>query len=70
MTSHFLAGALIASSKSVDNALNAAWRDTTSHMIVKASWKDDHVQDCVDVHEYMTNKAGKAMRHLSPDSGC
>jgi hypothetical protein len=71
LTGHIIAGSMIASSKSVDNALNPAWRDTAIHMIVKASWEDDLPSSQVRrIHDRFTNKIGYAMRSISPDSGC
>ncbi|KAF1954516.1 FAD-binding domain-containing protein [Byssothecium circinans] len=71
ISSHILAGSLIASSKPVKNALNPAWRDTAVHMVVKVSWSDDVSEEQVlQFHDTMTNKIGYAMRKLSPDSGC
>jgi hypothetical protein len=68
---HLIAGSMIASSKSVDNSLNPAWRDTAVHMIVKASW-DENVPAAAEraIHDRFTNKIAYAMRSVSPDSGC
>ncbi|KAB2102362.1 hypothetical protein AG0111_0g9634 [Alternaria gaisen] len=71
MSSHILAGALIASPKAVDSALNPAWRKATVHMIVKSAW--DTALPGATVREFQkssTNRTGRAMRGLSPDSGC
>lgn len=66
-----MAGALVASSKPVDSALNPAWRDTAVHMIVKTSWTANFTQARVDeLQNDGTNRTGAAMRQLSPDSGC
>ncbi|KAJ4354942.1 hypothetical protein N0V95_003351 [Ascochyta clinopodiicola] len=71
ISSHILAGALVASSKPVDNALNPAWRDTAVHMIVKKSWSTNLTQERVEeLQDNATNRTGYAMRQLSPDSGC
>jgi hypothetical protein len=62
---------MVASSKPVNSALNPAWRDTAVHMIVKTSWSTNLTQERVDaLHDDATNRTGRAMRQLSPDSGC
>lgn len=71
LTGRIIAGSMIASPKPVDNALNPAWRETAVHMIVKGSWSDARPSDKVkQIHERFTNKIGRAMRSVSPDSGC
>lgn len=40
-------------------------------MIVKTSWNDALPKERIQqLHDDMTNKTGRAMRQLSPDSGC
>jgi hypothetical protein len=71
ISSHIIAGSLIASSVPVDSALNPAWRDTTVHLIVKSAWTEK--LDEVHVFSFRaaaTNKTGRAMRGLAPESGC
>jgi hypothetical protein len=71
MSSHILAGSLIASSKPVDSALNPAWRKATIHMIVKSAWDTALPETTVrEFQDSSTNRTGRAMRSLSPDSGC
>jgi hypothetical protein len=71
MSSHILAGALIASPKLVDSALNPAWRSASVHMIVKSAWNTALPDTVVrGFQDESTNNTGRAMRSLSPDSGC
>jgi hypothetical protein len=63
LSSHILAGSLIASSTPVDSALNPAWRDATVHLIVKSAWSDALPDKTVlQFKDESTNKTGKAMR--------
>lgn len=58
------------SHKTVDNALNPAWRDASVHFITSESWNDmlpDSVAEQATTN--MTNGTGYALRQLAPDSG-
>ncbi|KAB8279118.1 hypothetical protein BDV30DRAFT_222328 [Aspergillus minisclerotigenes] len=65
-----ISGTMTSSRKSVDNALNPAWRETAVHFIASQSW-DDTVSEVVAnrVTEDMTYKRGYALRQLAPDAG-
>lgn len=68
---HIIAGSLIASHVPVNSALNPAWRPTTTHLIVKSSWSKALDTGIVEeLNDYAVNVTGRAMRGLSPDSGC
>jgi hypothetical protein len=71
MSSHILAGSLIASSKPVNSALNPAWRTASVHMIVKSAWDTALPESVVrGFQDAATNRTGRAMRSAAPDSGC
>ncbi|KAH7067445.1 hypothetical protein BKA63DRAFT_424441, partial [Paraphoma chrysanthemicola] len=71
LSSHILAGSFIASSDPADSALNPAWRDAVVHMIVKSTWNEALPKDQVlQILDNNSNGTGRAMRQLSPDSGC
>lgn len=58
------------STKSVDNALNPAWRESVVHIITSQSWNDSLSEQTADetIRE-MTNGKGYALRQLAPDTG-
>ncbi|OLN87343.1 putative FAD-linked oxidoreductase-like protein 18 [Colletotrichum chlorophyti] len=65
-----IAGGMIASNVSVDNALNPAWREAVVHFYVTRSWDDAMPYPQVSyVLDDMTDRVGGALRSLAPDSG-
>lgn len=58
------------SRKSVDNALNPAWREAAVHFITSQSWDDTVSEEAANqAIEDMTFRRGYALRQLAPDSG-
>jgi hypothetical protein len=71
ITSHVIAGSLVASWVPVDGALNSAWRDTSLHLIVKSAWTERVGEDVVRMfRDGATNRTGRAMKSPSPEGGC
>ncbi|KAI9038130.1 FAD-dependent oxidoreductase [Aspergillus affinis] len=65
-----ISGTMTISRKSVDNALNPAWREAAVHFITSQSWDDTVSEDLADqAIEDMTFRRGYALRQLAPDSG-
>ncbi|KAF4932116.1 FAD-linked oxidoreductase ZEB1 [Colletotrichum viniferum] len=65
-----IAGGLIASSVSVDNALNPAWREAVVHFLVTTGWDDSvaYPQVAYAVND-AAERVGGALRSLAPESG-
>ncbi len=65
-----VSGTMTISRKSVDNALNPAWREAAVHFITSQSWDDTVSEEAANqAIEDMTFRRGYALRQLAPDSG-
>ncbi|KAL7626496.1 hypothetical protein AAE478_003268 [Parahypoxylon ruwenzoriense] len=65
-----LSGSMTIGRKSVDNALNPAWRDTAVHLISSRSWDDSlNASTANEIVDDMTYNKLNALRKLDPDSG-